>query len=213
MRPGVHARSVIGYASRTGTKRNLDALRGAGWHLLVSATGVHRTEGFPYALDNGAWTAHQQDRPWDRVAFERLIDALGEDAEFVIAPDIVGGGARSLARSIAWLPTLRVATRGLVLIPVQDGMQAAELRPYLNEWTGIFLGGTTGWKLATMKAWGVLAREADCYFHVGRVNTQKRIRMCQEAGAHSFDGTSVSRFAVTLPQLDAAIRQGHLKWG
>ena len=39
---------MIGYASRTGTKRNLDALRAAGWRLLISATGVHRDEGFPF---------------------------------------------------------------------------------------------------------------------------------------------------------------------
>lgn len=45
---------MIGYASRTGTRRNLDALRAAGWRLMVSARGALRTEGFPYALDNGA---------------------------------------------------------------------------------------------------------------------------------------------------------------
>lgn len=40
---------MIPYASRTGTKRNLDAMRANGWGLLVSAKGVLRTEGFPYA--------------------------------------------------------------------------------------------------------------------------------------------------------------------
>lgn len=39
---------MLGYASRTGTRRNLAALRAAGWRLLVSATGVHRDEGFPF---------------------------------------------------------------------------------------------------------------------------------------------------------------------
>src|SRR3546814_4879783 len=52
-------RTVIAYASRTGTRRNLDALRDAGWRLMVSARGVLRTEGFPYELDNGAWTSFQ----------------------------------------------------------------------------------------------------------------------------------------------------------
>ena len=53
---------MIGYASRTGTKRNLAALRDAGWRLLVSAAGRceplrGHAASFAYALDNGAWSA------------------------------------------------------------------------------------------------------------------------------------------------------------
>ena len=44
----------------------------------------------------------------------------------------------------------------------------------------------------------------------GRVNTQRRIRLCAAAGADSFDGTSASRYAVTLPGLDSARRQPDL---
>lgn len=36
---------MIGYASRTGTRRNLAALREADWRLLVSARGVLRIVG------------------------------------------------------------------------------------------------------------------------------------------------------------------------
>lgn len=39
---------MVSYASRTGTRRNLAAMRGAGWRLLVSAAGVLRTEGFEH---------------------------------------------------------------------------------------------------------------------------------------------------------------------
>lgn len=56
-----------------------------------------------------------------------------------------------------------------------------------------------------MEAWGVLARRRNCYFHVGRVNSARRIATCSAAGASSFDGTSVTRFAKTLPRLDAAL--------
>jgi len=44
--------------------------------------------------------------------------------------------------------------------------------------------------------------------HVGRVNTQQRVRMCLAAGVTSFDGTSASRYQVTLRDLDMA-RRGH----
>lgn len=199
---------MIPYASRTGTRRNLKVLREAGWRLLVSATGRHNAHGFPYAIDNGAWTAHQQGRSFDDVAFEAVVEKLGEGADFVVAPDVVAGGLASLEFSLSWLERLGHVRR--VLVPVQDGMELDDLRPHLSDRVGIFLGGSTEWKLRTAMRWGQLARELGCYYHVGRVNSMKRIRLCQSAGAHSFDGTSVTRFASTLPKLDRAVRQGHL---
>ena len=115
---------------------------------------------------------------------------------------IVGGGMRSLELSESWLPRLMDAR--LVLIPVQDGLTASDVRPLLGNRVGIFLGGSTEWKLATMREWGELAREVGCYYHVARVNTRRRIEMCSEAGATSFDGSSASRFAASLPRLERA---------
>lgn len=194
---------MIAYASRTGTRRNLAALRNAGWRLMVSATGVHRTEGFRYALDNGAWTAFAQGREWDEAAFRRLIATLGADADFVVAPDVVAGGLESLRLSESWLPRLAgVGARRLV--PVQDGMVAADVAPLLGREVGVFVGGSTEWKLLTMGRWADLARARGAYCHVGRVNTAVRIRMCGRFGVDSFDGSSASRFAETLPELEAA---------
>lgn len=86
-------------------------------------------------------------------------------------------------------------------------MSPAVVGPYIDEWTGIFVGGSTAWKLATMATWGQVARERDAYMHVGRVNTVRRVQACQLAGAHSFDGTSVIRFPPSLERLDRAVRQ------
>ncbi len=193
---------MIAYASRTGTRRNLAALREAGWRILVSARGVLRSEGFRYALDNGAWTAFTQGEPFDVAAFEKALDLMGAEADWVASPDIVGGGMRSLELSESWLP--RLIDARLVLIPVQDGLAVSDVRPLLGNRVGIFLGGSTEWKLATMREWGELAREVGCYYHVARVNTRRRIEMCSEAGATSFDGSSASRFAASLPRLERA---------
>lgn len=46
--------------------------------------------------------------------------------------------------------------------------------------------------------------------HVARVNTARRIAACAAVGATSFDGTSATRYAKTLPLLDAAKRQRSL---
>ena len=197
---------MIAYASRTGTRRNLAALREHGWRLLVSAAGVLRTEGFPYALDNGAWSAFTQGRPFDVQLFERALRDLGAHADWTVLPDVVAGGHASLDLSLRWMRrVLDESPRGL--LAVQDGMEPSDVRGFLGERLGIFVGGSTEWKLRTMAQWGALGREIGCWVHVGRVNTARRIHACAAAGATSFDGTSASRFAVTVSPLDHARRQ------
>jgi hypothetical protein len=198
---------MICYASRTGTRRNLAALRAAGWRLMISRAGVWRTEGFPYALDNGAWTDFRTGRDFDDEKFKTLVDRLGRQADWIVAPDIVAGGLNSLRLSLCWLAPLLVRTR-MVLIPVQDGMEpGALLNIVMPKRVGIFLGGSTEWKLARMVEWGQWCAARGIYYHVGRVNTLKRFRLAHIAGADSVDGSSVSRYAVTLPPLDFASRQ------
>jgi hypothetical protein len=197
------------YASRTGTRRNLNAMKAAGWRLIVSATGVLRNENMPYALDNGAWTAFQQGTPFDEGLFMKAVDLLGENADWIVLPDIVAGGMKSLEYSLAWLDKLRGLPSRL-LIAVQDGMKMEDVREVLNPAVGIFVGGTTAWKEETAVMWGSVARRRNCYLHVGRVNSVRRIAICAAAGANSFDGSSVTRFASTLEPLDKATRQSDM---
>ena len=194
---------MISYASRTGTRRNLDAMRAAGWRLLVSAAGVLRHEGFPYALDNGAWSAFTQGRPFDEGAFTRALRQMGPDADWTVIPDIVAGGLASLDMSLRWMRVVLDETqRGM--IAVQDGMSPADVSGFLGARVGLFVGGSTAWKLSTMRQWADLANERGAWCHVGRVNSARRIGMCIASGAHSFDGTSATKFAVTIPKLTHA---------
>ena len=201
--------SIVGYASRTGTKRNLAALQDADWRLLVSAKGELRTEGMRYALDNGAWSAFVQQEPFDEEAFLVAVDRLGEGADWIVLPDIVAGGLVSLDYSLRWKERLRGMPTKL-LIAVQNGMQIDDVASLLSPAVGIFIGGTTEWKEVTAQAWGSLARRRNCHLHVGRVNSARRIRICAAAGANSFDGSGVSRYAKALPRLDRATRQADL---
>lgn len=195
------------YASRTGTRRNLDALRMAGWRLIISATGVWRTEGFPYALDNGAWTAFQSGRPFDERLFLGLLERLSAGADFAVVPDIVRGGHESLRLSLRWLDRLWWVGCPR-LVAVQDGVTPSDLEPYLCDEVGIFVGGTDGWKENTMGEWGDVARARGALCHVGRVNTARRLRKCIAAQVDSFDGSSASRFAQSLPLLENTRRNG-----
>lgn len=200
---------MIPFFSRTGTKRNLAAARGAGWGILVSAAGVWRDEGFDLvAADNGQWSERENtDAPFNADRFNRFLDWLGDRATFIVLPDIVCGGLASLDLSLTWLAKLR-GHSSILLIPVQNGMTPQIIAPFLSDRVGIFVGGDTEWKEATLGEWGQLAADAGCLVHVGRVNTVRRIRLCQTAGVHSIDGSSVTRFACTLPPLDMACRQG-----
>lgn len=200
---------MIGYASRTGTRRNLAALRERGWRLMISPKGEVRTESMLYALDNGAWWAFRAGKPFDEDAFIAAYGKFGAGADFMVLPDIVAGGMTSLAYSLQWLERL-IPLACPAMLAVQDGMTCSDIAPLIGPQLGIFVGGTTEWKLATLLAWGKLARERGASLHVGRVNTRRRIMLCAAAGADSFDGSSASRYVKTLPLLDNARHQPDL---
>jgi len=198
---------MIAYASRTGTRRTLRALANADWRLMISAKGVHRHEGFGYAIDNGAWWSFVNKQPFDSEAFQRLYDQYALDADFVVLPDIVADGDRSLGFSMEWHHKLGIR-RCPQYLAVQDGMDFTEIENLCDkERFGIFVGGSTDWKLQTMAEWGRIGLMIGVPVHVGRVNTVRRIALCAAAGVKSFDGSSVSRYLLTLPRLDVARHQ------
>jgi hypothetical protein len=207
--------ALMCYASHTGTKRNLAALRAAGWGLIISRTRPDHwlTEGFAHwAADNGAWSDYQQGREFDGDQYERFltwVEAQTTVPDWLVLPDVVAGGAASLALSARYRNRCQ-AIAPLVLIAVQDGMEPDDIAPLVSSSVGIFLGGSTEWKLATMACWGAFCAERDIYYHVARVNTAKRVHMAHAAGADSIDGSSASRYAVTLPLLDRAAQQSDL---
>jgi len=201
---------MLAYASHTNSSRNLEKLREYGWRLLRTPfTTGKSNHGFRYGLDNGAWHAHQAGEPFDQMAFERLLSDYGDGSDWIVSPDIVCGGVESLEMSVSWIP--RLQKYGVpILIPVQDGMVASDLREHLSESVGIFVGGSTEFKEGTAALWGKLARERRAYLHVGRVNTVRRIAICGAAGADSFDGSGASKFSSTVRRLSIAARQRDL---
>jgi hypothetical protein len=208
---------VIGYSSYPGLVSTRRALQLSGWRLFLSPSVMRRNalrsvplwpDGTraPFALDNGAWSAYTQNRPFDEEAFCQALDQVGKFADFIVIPDIVAGGIESLARSRAWVPRL-LDTGPLLLIPVQDGFTRALVAPFLSDRVGVFVGGTTEWKINTLREWGDLARDKGAYLHVGRVNSGRRIRLCRDAGANSFDGSGIACFPSKLVLMDNNLRQ------
>lgn len=201
---------MIAYASRTGTRSTLQALAAAGWRMLISATGSHRDEGMPFAIDNGAFTAWQQGRSFDHDAFRRLLASHGDRADWVVLPDVVAEREPSLAMSMAYLT--EVGTRYRWLLAVQDGMTPDDLTPFIGSIYGLAIGGSTEWKEQSAPMWGRAAAEHGLYLHMLRVNSARRINLAACAGCHSFDGTSVPRFPCTLKRLDFSRRQTSMRF-
>lgn len=200
---------MIAYASNTAGRRNLDALREHGWRVLLSPKNPRPPRGLRFAIDNGAWSCKQSNEPFDTEGFAELVDSHGGAADFVVVPDIVEGGLESLRFSVEWLPRLANVPRRL--LAVQDGMGPHHVAPLLlKHKLGLFLGGSTHWKLQTLHDWGVVAAALGVYYHVGRVNSRRRIRLCAEAGADSFDGTSATRFSVNAKKLKTWSNQPNL---
>ena len=202
---------MIGYASRTGTRANLDALRAAGWRLLFTPSEPRTPPaGWAYALDNGAWTAHTRGQPFDGDAFSRAVDRIGRGADWIVIPDCVADRARSLEMAAEWTPRLRGVAP--LMLAIQDGMSREDVAPWLAEGVGLFLGGSTAYKLASCRGWGAIARDAGVPFHVARVNSARRAARAREAGATSIDGSGPSRFRDALRRIERGVRQESFVW-
>ena len=195
--------TIDAFASRTGTKRNLAALREAGWGLFVAAAGVHRHEGFRFWAENSAYTWGQRGLPFQVEPWQRLLDSHGRDplCEGIVAPDIVCGGAESLELTLSWLERL-LDYGPRVYLPVQPGIAPREVAGLLGERVGLFVGGDSEWKEATCASWARLAHEHGARCHVGRVNSRRRLLLCKAAGVDSFDGSGPSRFEVVLHEME-----------
>jgi len=212
---------VIAYSSWTGTRTTLDALKAAGWRLLMSPDTLRRAKGksaplwtdgtpAPYALDNGAWGCFTRKVPFDEERFQWALERIGENADWVVMPDAVGDKESTLEMSHIWRPKLAGYR---FMFCVQDGMTEEEVLQASGGAVGLFVGGSTEWKVRTLHQWAQLAHNNNMTCHVGRVNSQKRIRLCQAGGVDSIDGSSVARFPVTLKNLEKALKQQQLLQG
>ena len=163
---------------------------------------VHPVAGLPYVLDNGAWACHMAGIEWEPGPMLHLAERLGPASEWMVLPDIVGGGRESLVRSIDFYKQQRPEHVPAWMLAVQDGMNIADVRRLLDLYPlGIFVGGSTDWKWRTAHEWAELGLDLGRRVHVGRVNSQRRIRLCRDLGIASCDGSSVSRFSKNAPGL------------
>lgn len=151
----------------------------------------------PCALDNGAFTCWLRGYPFQSDVFLMAISkayAARIDLDFIVCPDIVTGGKRSLDFSMRWA-TNQLETAQRLALAVQDGMVPKDInREYhLPRFTHIFVGGSVEWKWATAKEWVDFAHENGKKCHIGRCGTLQNLQAAKRYGADSVDSSSFAR--------------------
>lgn len=173
------------YVGQTRSRALIAQLSALGYGEMTNrGEGVPKR--YPFALDNGAFKDHTAGTAFDGDAFLRHVETVASlSPDFVVVPDRVGGGLDSLALSLSWLSRLD-GSAPLYLV-TQDGMQCADVAPYLPLFAGVFVGGSLPWKVATGAAWVNLAHSVGKPCHVGRVGTARRVGWAYRIGADSID--------------------------
>jgi hypothetical protein len=124
---------------------------------------------------------------------------------FATAPDVVGDALATWERSRHMLPRIRALGYRAALV-AQDGIEDTDI-PW-DAFDVLFVGGTTEWKLSE-QAIGVMAeaKRRGKWVHAGRVNSLRRLRLMQHAGADSADGTFVAFGPdVNIPRMQEWLR-------
>lgn len=176
------------FIGSTRTHRLVERSIANGWGRLFVDKPTPRSEE-PWALDNGVFSAWKSGSKWSAAAFLKSLEQSEElhRPMMAVLPDIVGGGAESIAHSMRWravLPDRRW------YLAVQDGMTRADVAAVLPEVDGLFLGGTDEFK-ATAPTWCELAHANGKRFHYARVSTEDRLLAALACGADSADSSQM----------------------
>lgn len=156
--------------------------------LISPRSGNLVRHGERWAGDNDAFLA------WDEDRFVQMLLRMEgvPGCLFVAAPDVVGDMQATLCRFDDWRP--EVVGRGFpVALVGQDGAEDRDV-PW-DAFDAWFVGGSTRWKLSAASC--DLVSEANRrgkWTHIGRVNSQRRMRIAHDFGCDSFDGTGWSKF-------------------
>ena len=182
----------------------IDKCKALGMGVMLATSGAVRTNkkwnDMPCALDNGAFRCWQRGYPFQEWAFMDQLKACycnGIDLDFIVCPDIVAGGKRSLDFSLSWASG-KLLTAPSLALAVQDGMTIRDLEvnsvpslyPNIKY---IFIGGTEDWKWETAEDWVKFAHDKEMKLHIGRCGKLDKLKYAKEIGADSVDSTSFSR--------------------
>lgn len=175
--------------------------------MTTPAQGNRVPDGAMYACDNGkfgkGWPGANAWFPWLWATVQRYG---AERCMFATAPDVVGDAEATRVESRPWLPAIRSLGVPAAFV-AQDGCEQG-LIPW-GEFDVLFLGGSTEWKLGPAAALVTrVATGLGIPVHMGRVNSRRRLKIADEFGCTSADGTYLAFGPEkNLPRLMAWLRE------
>lgn len=160
----------------------------------------------PFALDNDAFTAWRDKKPWSVEAWREMLNRvrlLRLKPMWAAVPDVVANKEATLANWYRYAAEVQ-ALGWLTAFCVQDGMTPRDVPEDADV---IFVGGTDGWKFPNLPMWTKNFPRVHC----ARVTSQAMIEACERLGCESIDGTGWFRAPMRkdhIPMLERFV-QGH----
>jgi hypothetical protein len=154
--------------------------------IVTPKQGNKLPDGVRYCADNGVYgKGYPGDAKW--WAWVQRLPV--EHCAFVVAPDVVGDAAATLARSAPWLAKIRALGVPVAFV-AQDGLETLTV-PW-DDFDVLFIGGSTEWKLGRHPRRLVSeAKRHGKHVHMGRVNSDRRFDYARLIGCDSADGTYI----------------------
>lgn len=163
---------------------------GVGGQLITPLTGYRKAAKW-FAIDNGAYTNFREDR------FRRILIRDGDHKKycaFVAVPDKVGCHKTTMQY---WDRYNHMADGWTKAFVAQDGYDGLP-----DGARALFIGGTNSFKDSDDAISAVRdALMKGLHVHIGRVNESKRYIKFRLAGAHTCDGSGISRYDHMLPAI------------
>lgn len=191
------------YFANPSTRKVRDAMTSAVLGCITTPKqGNKIPDGAVFCADNGRYG-----KGWPgEVAWWAWLQGLdAERCAFAVAPDVPFDALATLDMSLPWLPRIRSLDIPAALA-FQDGIE--DLFIPWDEFDVAFIAGSTEWKLGpAARALVAEAKSLGKQVHMGRVNSERRLRYAQHIGCDSADGTYITFGPdVNLPQVEAWLR-------
>jgi hypothetical protein len=160
----------------------------------------------PFVLDNDAFTAWRDRKPWDEGAWRAMLQRIrltGLKPLWAAVPDVVAdreGTIRNWSKYVGAI--LEIGWNAAFC--VQDGMEPNDVP---DEASVVFVGGSDAWKFPNLTKWTNNFERVHC----ARVNAPQMIESCERLGCESVDGTGWFRDPSRDDKLPAIQRfiEGH----
>ena len=149
-----------------------------------------------FAAQGGVWAADNDAfSDWNEERFIRMLGRLEgiPGCQWVSVPDVVANATETLIRFYNYWKLIDSYGFPIALVG-QDGMIPSDVPWELIDC--IFIGGTTEWKLGdAARSLTIEAKRRGKLVHMGRVNSNRRLRYAKAIGCDSVDGLKFAKFS------------------